>query len=461
MTWVTVQSHDIGDTFSGIYALERVFGVGGADAICACDQKQERGVCVCVCAVWDQSQERLQVVAALWGRRSKGVGRSFASAASSREKAAFGVAASVGQSAPSASELGSKKVAAAVAKGFSWNAAHPGAEHVGALAGGVGFGEEAPAKGAARTGLDGEGSTRAQSLQRSVDNRLQGLVSHRRWKAMRTADGARSVQSLCIGGGAPAQSKRCGSAPCDGANFSSLWPAQNHSGGQWCALWWQRRSGPLAPECVVAALGDRGGVCPASSPRRQRCARTNASGLARRCRQAARAQRRGAKTTPPRLDPVLQSSASSRSIGPARSCKDLLAEQSADAGAIVAGGIYLWVAEPAGAQSRPHQMARPRALYRPSLCWASGGTQNSGRWCPRSLFPAATDRVALRARSVRNATGCNRATSLNPDACPPLEPKIAAVERPPEQTAAPPSSYLLVCSSARSTRSNAKVLPMS
>ena len=86
MTWVTVQSHDIGDTFSGIYALERVFGVGGADAICACDQKQERGVCVCVCAVWDQSQERLQVVAALSGRRSKGVGRSFASAASSRKK---------------------------------------------------------------------------------------------------------------------------------------------------------------------------------------------------------------------------------------------------------------------------------------------------------------------------------------------------------------------------------------
>ena len=112
-----------------------------------------------------------------WWRRYraggvKALARSFASAASSREKAEFGVARSVGQSAPKASELGSKKVAAAVAKGFSWNAAHPGGEHVGALAGGVGFGEEAPAKGAARTGLDREGSTRAQSLQRSVDNRL-------------------------------------------------------------------------------------------------------------------------------------------------------------------------------------------------------------------------------------------------------------------------------------------------
>ena len=34
MTWVTVQSHDIGDTFPGIYALERVFGVGRAGPIC-------------------------------------------------------------------------------------------------------------------------------------------------------------------------------------------------------------------------------------------------------------------------------------------------------------------------------------------------------------------------------------------------------------------------------------------
>ena len=183
MTWVTVRSHDIGDTLLGIYALEEVFGVGGADAICACDQKQGRGVCVGVRAVWDQSQERLQVVAALSGRRSKSVGRSFASAAWSREKAAFGVAESVGQTAPKASQLGSKKVAAAIAKAFSWKIAHPGSEHVGALAGGVGFGEETQATSAAWTGLDGEGSTRAQSLQPSVDNRLQRLVSHRRWES--------------------------------------------------------------------------------------------------------------------------------------------------------------------------------------------------------------------------------------------------------------------------------------
>ncbi len=245
----------------------------------------------------------------------------------------------------------------------------------------------------------GRGCTRAQRLQRSVDNRLQRVVSHRRWKAVRTADCARFVQSLCVGGGAPAQSKRCGGAPGDGANFSSLWPAQNHSGRQWRALWRQRRSGSLAPECMVAALGDRGRVCPASSPRRQRCARTNASGLASRCRQAACTQRCGAKTTPSRLDPVLQSSASSRSIGPARSCKDLLAEQSAYAGAIVAGGISLWW-QSRRVRNRGHIKWNGRERFIGRAFVGNGGTQNSGRWCPRSLFPAPKRRSGCFTRAI-------------------------------------------------------------
>src|SRR5262252_1798891 len=116
MTWVTVQSHDIGDTFSGIYALESVFGVGGAGAICSGGEEQERTVRVGVWSVWDQSQDWLQVVAALSKRRSKSIGRCVASTASSMEKAPFGVAKSVGQTAPEAFAMGSKKVATAVAK---------------------------------------------------------------------------------------------------------------------------------------------------------------------------------------------------------------------------------------------------------------------------------------------------------------------------------------------------------
>ena len=86
MTWVTVQSHDIGDTFPGIYALEKTFSVGSASAICSCGQEQERVIRVAVWSFWDQSQERLQVVGALSGRGSQSFGGCFASAAPPKEK---------------------------------------------------------------------------------------------------------------------------------------------------------------------------------------------------------------------------------------------------------------------------------------------------------------------------------------------------------------------------------------
>ena len=179
MTWVTLQSHDIGDTFAGIYALEKVFGVGRAGAICSYSQERERVVRVDVWSVWDQSQDWLQVAAALSPRRTKSFGGCVASATSPRENAPYCLANAFACAAPGASALGSKKVATAVAKSFSSSPPPSGSEHVGALAGGVALGEEATATGAAGTGVAVEGSTRAKRLQSSVDDRLQRLVSHR------------------------------------------------------------------------------------------------------------------------------------------------------------------------------------------------------------------------------------------------------------------------------------------
>jgi hypothetical protein len=163
MTWVTVQSYDIGDTFPGIYALEKVFGVGSAGAICSCAQEQERVVRVGVWWFWNQSQERLQVVAALSSRRTKSFGECVAPAAPPRENAPFCLANAVAQTAPGASALGSKKVATAAQKSFPSSPARSGGEHLGALAGGAAFGEEAQAPGAARTGLAMEEYTRQKA----------------------------------------------------------------------------------------------------------------------------------------------------------------------------------------------------------------------------------------------------------------------------------------------------------
>src|SRR5260370_38120710 len=65
MTWVTIQTHDIGDTFLGIYALERVFGIGGADAICPRLQGKKGVLRFIVPSFWDQSQAWLQMAQTL------------------------------------------------------------------------------------------------------------------------------------------------------------------------------------------------------------------------------------------------------------------------------------------------------------------------------------------------------------------------------------------------------------
>ena len=461
MTWVTVQSHDIGDTFLGIYALEKVFGVGSAGAICSCAQEQERVVRVGVWSFWNQSQERLQMVAALSSWRTKSFGECVAPAAPPRENAPFYLANAVVQTAPGASALGSKKVATAAQKSFPPSPARSGGEHLGALAGGAAFGEEAQAPGAARTGIAEEGSTGSKRLQPNVDNRLQRLVSHGRWTTLRAADSARSFQSLCAFGGALAQPKRYRCAPSSGAGFSSLRAAQSDPGRQRRALWWQRRSGVVALERVVVALGHRGGVCQASSPRGQRCARTNASGLQSRCSRSTGTQRSGTEKTHSSLDRLLQSRASARSLGPARARADVLAEQSAHAGAVAKIEISVRVGDKESAQPGTYQMARQRTLCWTGLCWATGRTQQGGQGHPRSVSRSSSHWLALRARSGRDATSLHRASSLRLSACPPLQSKRAACERAPEQTAAPPSSYLASLFRRAPSPQSAKVSPMS
>ena len=185
MTWVTVQSHDIGDTFLGIYALEKVFGVGSAGGICSCAQEQERAVRVGVWSFWNQSQERLQMVAALSSWRTKSFGGCVAPATPPRENAPFYLANAVVQTAPGASALGSKKIATAAEKSFPPSPARSGGEHLGALAGGAAFGEEAQAPGAARTGIAEEENTGSKRLNQ------MWTIDFKGWFARAMDDAAR------------------------------------------------------------------------------------------------------------------------------------------------------------------------------------------------------------------------------------------------------------------------------
>src|SRR5471032_641062 len=134
MTWVTVPTNDIGDTFLGIYALERTFGVGGTAAVCSCLEGKGRVLHVVVSSIWDQSQERLQVVEALSGGGSQGIERRFASAPLLCKSASLFLARSFAPSPRSASALGPKEAASGAAKNISRNEARSGREHSGALA---------------------------------------------------------------------------------------------------------------------------------------------------------------------------------------------------------------------------------------------------------------------------------------------------------------------------------------
>ena len=135
MTWVTVQTNDIGDTFLGIYALERVFGVGGAEAVCPRLQGKKGVLHVVVSSFWGQSQERLQVVEALSGGGSAGFEGCFASAPLLCKSASLFLARSFASSTRSASALGPKEAASGAAKNISWNEARSGSEHSGTMAG--------------------------------------------------------------------------------------------------------------------------------------------------------------------------------------------------------------------------------------------------------------------------------------------------------------------------------------
>ena len=150
MTWVTVQSHDIGDTFPGIYALEKTFGVGSANAICSWGQEQERVLRVAVWSFWDQSQERLQVVAALSGRGSQKLWRMLRVARATEGKCIILCGEDGCVRCARSIRVGEQKVATLAATSFPWAKAPSGSEHAGALACGVAFGQEAAASGARR-----------------------------------------------------------------------------------------------------------------------------------------------------------------------------------------------------------------------------------------------------------------------------------------------------------------------
>ena len=98
------------------------------------------------------------------------------------------------------------------------------------------------------------------AFQSRLDSRLQGLVSKRQWRALRTFDRTRFVQSLRFVGSSTGQSAR---AACPGrfyCTFSATRIARGDSDRQRKPVCFHRPSGPFASECLVGSVGDRSGI---------------------------------------------------------------------------------------------------------------------------------------------------------------------------------------------------------
>ena len=105
--------------------------------------------------------------------------------------------------------------------------------------------------------------------QRCLDGRFQRLVSHPQPAAVRTIDGARSVQSLRIDGAVVGRSEMATSATAVCALVPASGPAQKYSLRQRQSLWFHWTSGTLASERLVDKFGHRGAIHPPSLSARQ------------------------------------------------------------------------------------------------------------------------------------------------------------------------------------------------
>ena len=174
----------MGNTFWGVYALARKAALGNPHAVCVGGRRRPRKFCGFVSSIRLQSQDGLQMVAALSNGWPPPADRSAPPPPAAAGGVCHAVAGAVAATAPTSPALGAEKIAGAAAANLAAEPPLAGRQHVGALA---------PPLAA---GCAGRGAGHA--------SRPNGL----RWRTRRTKSG-------------PWISK-AGSAPADGTRVEPL-----------------------------------------------------------------------------------------------------------------------------------------------------------------------------------------------------------------------------------------------
>ena len=368
------------------YAVEDSIGSWGAVASDP-DHAPETKVCLGIePSFWRQSQDRLQMEGAFFAGWAPGVAQSQPPSAAAAAPVGGPLDSADPPVAAATSALGSQENAG-VFSTARLVAAEPA--HNSALVATVAF-EPAPASAPAPClrvpAATVDGGTPPQP---GLDGGFQGLVPGGQWRAVRTVDGARSVQSLWFGGACAAHAAWPAGQGRLYKAVSASRPAGRAADGQWPSVCFARPGGAFAAECLVGAAGHPGGVFPARLSARQWRARTVSWGDATGNRRAPRRNAPGTTASHHLLAAPLQPPPTARGAG-SRRARQAVSQESPEISAPVARtAIRTGLHRAPGAQQRRNPLGGPQAVYWRGLCGAvhwSAPNQARDLWGPVRAF---------------------------------------------------------------------------
>ena len=398
-TWVTLWRQDMGDTF---FVKEAVFcGHAVEDSICnwgavALDQGTAPEPKVLVSGMpffRHQSQDGLQMERALYSRRSRSIAGPVQTPTTNASTSGRPMDQANWEDAQKTSGLGTQENRRSVSAAKIATAQHT--NHW-PLAQATGFYPLAAKATSQSLRASASGPDPGAAAQSCMDSGLQGLVSYRQWRALRTFDRARFVQSLWLVGSNAGQSAR---RACQGrlyCTFSAEGIARSDSDGQRKSFCFARPGGSFAFECLVGTVGYTSGIYAAWVSARQRSPRAVSWGHEKRNNPTCGLD---AKRSTASHDPVvgtLQSSASTRGLGTS-DAQQGLPKKSQEIPRILAGAE---VCQPVCGTPCPKQWRNSvvwsQAIHRRSLHRSKDRTATHRPGNPRSLFYTTVDRSPAR-----------------------------------------------------------------
>src|ERR1700677_9248 len=384
------------------YAVEKHIYHWGA---VAAGQSTASGRRVCDAAVpflRDQSQNCLQVAETLYRWRPGGFGRSVPPPTSGSLENATAMDSADCRGTSASPPLGPQENPGRVAAPL-WASPRHGDDCPVVAA--VAIGKPTTATTAQSLLARGAAADAGDRAQPSLDGGLQGLVSHRQRTTSRTLDGARFVQPVSLG-------RTLAARPALAANQGRIYPAfqavrvaPDYSDRQRRPIRLDRTGGIVAFERVVDGFGNRGGVYPAWTSRRQRSPRTDAPGV-----QSGDNQDRGRDASRPAtpdhlLGQLLQPASSAPSAGSSGAGKLVRQQPPTHSQARTALAVSSSLGTAAGPQQWGNQVAGPKTICRRSVCQTPDRSQADKARRAWRLFRTHPDRTSPRQRPRGHAPG--------------------------------------------------------